>query len=486
MMLCTALVALDATIVATAVPSIVGELGGLSQFPWLFSVYLVAQAVTTPLYGKLADQRGRKPVIYVGIGFFLLGSALCGVAWNMASLIAFRVVQGMGAGAVQATSLTVVGDLYSIRERARVQGYIAGVWAVASVLGPAAGGLLAQHLSWRWIFFINLPLGAVATWMILRHFHEQVQRRPHRLDVAGAALLTLGCGLLLVALLEGGVAWEWGSGVGVLVCVTAVAALVAFVVVERRAAEPVVPLWLFRRRALVGGNLVALSVGALLMGLTAYVPVYAQGVLGVSPVAAGFAVASVTIGWPIAAGLAGHAYLRLGFRDTSLIGGGVVLAAVVTCGWLLRDDTSLWVLTALCCVLGAGLGLASSPTVVAVQSVVGWEERGVVTAVNMFGRSFGSALGAAACGATANATIEHRLANPPARLAEELPRSVDAADLLTPDRAGGAGPAVAEFLRQSLYAASHHVFLTLTLAAVLLVLSLLVMPRRLPRADRPR
>jgi len=193
LMLSTGLVAIDSTIIATAVPSIVRDLGGFAQFPWLFSVYLLAQAVSVPIYGKLADLFGRRPVMLFGIGLFFLGSVLCGFAWSMTALIAFRALQGLGAGAVQPMSLTIAGDLYSTAERGKVQGYLASVWAMSSVVGPTLGGVFSEYLTWRWIFFVNVPLCLIAAWMLTRHFHERVVRRTHTLDYAGAALLAVGC-----------------------------------------------------------------------------------------------------------------------------------------------------------------------------------------------------------------------------------------------------------------------------------------------------
>src|SRR4051794_22598572 len=228
-MLSTGLVALDSTIIATAVPSIVRDLGGFSQFPWLFSIYLLTQAVTVPLYGKFADSMGRRPVLFFGIALFLVGSVLCGFAWSMPALIVARAVQGVGAGAVQPISMTVVGDLYSVEERARVQGYLASVWGIAAVLGPTLGGVFSEYLSWRWIFFVNLPLGAVAVWALARHFRERVERRAHRLDYAGAATLTGGFSLVIPGLLEGGVAWAWSSTPSILIFTAGAALLVAVV-----------------------------------------------------------------------------------------------------------------------------------------------------------------------------------------------------------------------------------------------------------------
>lgn len=477
-MLCTALVALDSTIIATAVPSVVTDLGGFSQFPWLFSIYLLTQAVTVPIYGKLADVLGRKPVMFFGIAAFLLGSVLCGVAWSMPALIAFRAIQGIGAGAVQPISMTMAGDLYTVEERARVQGYLASVWGISAVVGPTLGGVFSEYVSWRWIFFINLPLGAVAAWMLARRFKEQVKRDSHRIDYTGAVLLTGGSSLLILGLLEGGVAWDWNSVPSLLIFAVGVLLVIAFVLVERRAAEPILPLWVFRRRTLTGGNLTSLGIGALTIGLTSYVPTYAQGVLGTGALVAGFALAALTVGWPLAATYSGRFYMRIGFRDTALIGVVVVVAGTVLCA-LLGAHAMIWQVAAACFVVGVGLGLSASPTMVAVQSVVGWERRGVVTATNMFSRSLGSTVGAAVLGAISNATLSDRFAHPPAAVRGELPDSLDATSLVLRAQDGGAAQsAVASFVRGALYDAVHHIFLALVVVAVLSVGALLLMPRR--------
>jgi EmrB/QacA subfamily drug resistance transporter len=482
LMLSTGLVALDSTIIATAVPSVVSDLGGFSQFPWLFSIYLLTQAVTVPLYGKFADVYGRKPVMFFGIGVFLLGSVLCGAAWSMPALIAFRAVQGIGAGAVQPMSMTMVGDMYTVEERARVQGYLASVWGIAAVIGPTLGGVLSQYLSWRWIFFVNLPLGAVAAWMLARRFAERVTRSSHRIDYAGAVLLSGGCSLVILGLLEGGVAWGWTSPAGYLVFAVGGAMLAGFVLAERKAAEPILPLWVFGRRVLTGGNLSAIVVGAVMIGLSSYIPTYAQGVLGTGAVLAGFALAALTVGWPLSATLSGRLYLRIGFRDTGLIGNAILLAGAALC-LLLGPHSHVWQVAGACFVVGAGLGLMASPMLVAAQSVVGWERRGVVTGINMFSRSLGSAVGAAVFGAIANATLSAHFAHPPAAVAGHLPQSVDATSLVLAGHAGAGRPDVAAFVRDGLYGAAHHVFAALLVMAVLGVAALLLMPRRIERAS---
>jgi len=407
-MLSTALIAIDSTVIATAVPSIVADVGGFSEFPWLFSIYLLAQAVTVPVYGKLADLFGRKPVILFGIGLFLLGSILCGAAWSMGALIAFRVVQGLGAGAILPITITIAGDLYSTEERAKVQGYIASVWGIASVVGPTLGGLFSEYASWRWIFFINIPLCLLAAAMLIRNLHERVERSRPSIDYRGAALLTAGLTLVILAVLEGGQAWAWASPVGIAILAVGLALLVVFWFAERSAAAPVLPLWVFRRRLLVVSGAISAGVGAILLGLTSYVPTYVQEVIGTGPLVAGFALATLTLGWPVAASQSGRIYLRIGFRGCALIGTVIILAGAALL-LLLGRNSNVYQVGAACLVIGLGMGLTASPTLIAAQSSVGWKDRGVVTANNLFLRSLGSSLGVAVFGALANAVIGARV-----------------------------------------------------------------------------
>lgn len=450
-MLSIGLVAIDATILATAVPAVVDDLGGFTSFPWLFSIYLLAQAVSVPIYGKVADLYGRKPVMMLGIGLFVLGSLLCGLAWSMPSLIVFRLVQGLGAGAVQPMGMTIVGDIYSLEERAKVQGYIASVWALASVIGPTLGGVFADYLSWRWIFLVNLPLGAVAGWVMWRRFDEKVTRREHTVDYTGAILLAAGGTLLLLGLLEGGVHWAWASPAGIGIFVAAVALLAAFVVVETRAPEPVLPLWIFSRRVLNASNSGAFVVGVLMLGLTSYVPLYAQGVLGHGALVAGLALAAMTIGWPIAAATSGRFYLSIGFRRTVLMGSAFVVAGAALL-LPVSADSGLWQLALPCFVMGIGFGYVASPGIVVAQSSVGWQHRGVATSANMFARSMGSAVGVAAFGAIVNS-----------RISTETGGGTVALESLS---AGVLAPAI------------HAVFVVSAAVALTLVLSGLLMPAR--------
>ncbi|MFI6868471.1 MDR family MFS transporter [Nocardia sp. NPDC050406] len=443
LMMATGLVALDSTIIATAVLTITDQLGGFAQFPWLFSIYLLAQAVTVPIYGKLADMLGRKPVMLFGIAIFALGSLLCGLATSMLALIVFRAVQGIGAGAVAPMSMTIAGDVYTVAERAKVQGYLASVWAVSSVLGPLLGGVFAEYVSWRWIFLVNLPLAALAAWMLVRHFTESTPRQSHRIDYLGAGLLAVGAGGLMLALLEGGHAWAWGSPTSLALFGGGALALIAFGLVERRAANPILPLWIFRRRVVLASSMVSLLVGAVLLGLTSYVPTFAQGVLGAGALVAGLTVGALTMGWPLAASQAGKVYLRIGFRRTALIGS--TLGSLGAATLLLVDaDSALLRLAVGCFIVGTGMGLVATPTLIAAQTSADWSERGVVTSTNMFARSIGSAVGVAVFGALVNA------------------------------RVGGADHPAPEVLAPAI----HVVFLAVTAMAIVMVAASAMMPRR--------
>lgn len=401
LMVTTGLVAIDATVLATAVPTITKDLGDFALFPWLFSVYLLAQAVTVPIYAKLSDTFGRKPIILIGIALFLLGSILCGFAWSMPALIAFRAVQGLGAGAVQPMSITIVGDIYTVAERARTQGYLASVWAISSVVGPTLGGLFSQFGVWRGVFFINIPLCIIAGWMLIRSFHETIEKREHKIDYLGSVLLTISLTLLILAVLEGGQAWAWNSPQSIAAFAIGGVVLAAFVLAERRAPEPILPLWVFSRRLLLTTTLIGLGTGATLIGLTGYVPNYLQGSIGSSPIVAGLALAALTLGWPVSASYAGRFYMRIGFRSTALIG---LVFAILGAGALafFTYTPSIVIVAISCFVLGLGMGLISVSALIAAQSSVPWNERGVVTGTNMFARSIGSAVGVAIFGAIAN------------------------------------------------------------------------------------
>ncbi|GAA3394806.1 MFS transporter [Streptomyces roseoviridis] len=575
LMLGMALAALDGTIVATAVPQIVGDLGGLSVFSWLFSGYLLAVTVTLPVYGKLSDTFGRKPVLIAGIVLFLAGSLLCACAWNMGSLIAFRVVQGLGGGALQGTVQTLAADLYPLKERPRIQARLSSVWATSAVAGPAAGGLLAGYADWRWIFLINLPVGAAALWLIARHLVEPGRRpsegagdeagavrggagavrdgagavqegaagplrdgmtgavrdgahpgdggagavrdevtgvvreqgaarpggrsgrwprrtprsgaRPRvSVDWAGALAIFATGTLLLTALVQGGVAWPWLSApsLGLFGGAAALAALT--VLIERRAAEPIIPGWVWRRRTIAAVNLALGALGLLMVAPTVFLPTYAQAVLGLGPVAAGFVLSAMTLSWPVTAALSNRVYTRIGFRQTALLGMGLALLVLLAFP-LLPFPGEPWQPALLMLLLGGALGFFQLPLIVGVQSTVPYEERGTTTASVLFVRQVGQSVGAALFGAVANGVLAARLGDgggdgSGGGSGRESGGGADLDGLVRALETPGAlsGPA-ADHLRRAVDAAVDYVHLGAAAAAALAILALLTLaPRRFP------
>ncbi|MDQ1046151.1 MFS transporter [Streptomyces sp. V4I2] len=475
LMLAMALAALDSTIVSTAVPQIVGDLGGFSVFSWLFSGYLLAVTVTLPVYGKLSDTFGRKPVLIAGAVLFLLGSLLCALAWNMGALIAFRVVQGLGGGALQGTVQTLAADLYPLKDRPKIQAKLSTVWAVSAVAGPGVGGVLAAYADWRWIFLVNLPIGAVALWLIVRHLHEpQRDVRPEeegkaatraRVDWAGALAVFACGGVLLTALVQGGVAWPWLSTPSMALFGTGLVLVAVVVLVERRAAEPIIPGWVWRRRTIAAVNLALGALGLLMVAPAVFLPTYAQSVLGLGPVAAGFVLSVWTLSWPVSAALSQHVYRRIGFRNTAMLGIGTATLILLAFPFLPYPGEA-WQPTLLMLLLGGALGLFQLPLIVGVQSTVGWAERGTATASVLFCRQTGQTLGAALFGAVANGVLAARLGG--------------ASDLDSVTRALDAGPAP-EATRHAIADAVHAVYLGAAGAAAIAFVVLLVLaPRRFP------
>lgn len=485
LMLGMALAALDSTIIATAVPQIVGDLGGFAVFSWLFSGYLLAVTVTLPVYGKLSDTYGRKPILLAGIVLFLIGSLACAGAWNMGSLIAFRILQGLGGGALQGTVQTIAADLYPMKERPKIQSKLSSVWAVSSVAGPALGGLLTTYGDWRWIFLINLPVGALALWLIARHFHDTPRERPAttgrrtRIDWPGALAIFATGGLLLTALVQGGTAWPWLSLPSLLLLTGSALAAAATVLIERRATEPIIPGWVWRRRTISAVNLALGALGLLMVAPTVFLPTYAQAVLGLGPTAAGFVLSVMTLSWPISAAFSSRVYNRIGIRNCALLGiGGAAL--VLLAFPLLPYPGAAWQPALLMLALGATLGLFQLPLIIGVQSSVGYAERGTATASILFCRQVGQSLGAALFGAIANTTLNDRLTHAPTAIRTGLPHDLDAVSHAL-QHAGALTARAADYLRRAVDTTVEHVYLGAAAAAALAFLTVLLLaPRRFP------
>jgi MFS family permease len=393
------MIAIEATIVSTAMPQIVGQLGGLPLYSWVFSAFLLTQTATTVVFGKLSDRAGRKMVMLIGIAVFLLGSTLSGFAWSMPSLIAFRLLQGVGAGAVQPTAMTIVGDLYSAHERAKIQGWLASVWALSAILGPLAGGLIIQHFSWAWIFWMNLPIGALAAAGFWSYLHEERAHGRGRIDHLSAGVFTVAIAAVMADLTALSTSGRLEIGLTTLVAAVAVA---LFVMQERRSPEPMISLEVWGRRPIAAVNAASLLAGMVMIGLTTFLPVFVQGVMGKSPLIAGFALSAMVLGWPIAATVGVRVgFKRFGLRPV-LRAGGVMVAAGALVFVALSADMSPVVAGLGSLVVGFGMGLLSSASIILIQEIVEWSERGSVTASYLFARSLGSTFGATAFGAVLN------------------------------------------------------------------------------------
>ena len=315
------MIAIEATIVSTAMPQIVGQLGGLHLYSWVFSAFLLTQTATTVVFGKLSDLIGRKTVMLIGIAIFLAGSVLCGLAWSMPSLIAFRLVQGVGAGAVQPVAMTIVGDLYSAHERGKIQGWLASVWALSAVLGPLAGGLIIQHFSWAWIFWMNLPIGALAAAGFWAYLHEKSVRGRGKIDHLSAGVFTIAIAAIMADLTA--LSTSDGTEISIITAV-AVVAVALFVIQERRSPEPMISLELWGRRPIAAANAASLLSGMVMIGLTTFLPVFVQGVMQKSPLIAGFALSAMVLGWPVGATIGVRGFRRFGVRAVLRAGGALV------------------------------------------------------------------------------------------------------------------------------------------------------------------
>ena len=408
-MLGTFLAALDSTIVGTAMPTIIGRLGGMSMFSWVFSIYLLTGAVTTPVYGKLADIYGRRRVYAWGAGIFIVGSALCGLSQNMIQLVVFRAVQGLGSGAVLPITITIIGDIFTLEERARMQGLFSSVWGVSAIIGPALGGVITDFLDWRWIFYINLPIGLVSIIMLLIYLQEEKISRRARIDYLGSATLMAGVTCLLLALLQGGEAFPWNSPFIISLFLSSGLFLAAFFHIQSRTAEPMLPLNLFGERIIAMSLLASFLAGAVLIGASVYVPLFVQGVMGGSAVNAGAALAPMSIGWPLASIISGRLLLRVGYKKMTVLGMFFQICASVML-LSLNSASGQFFVCITSFVMGLGLGFCTTSLIVTVQSVVDWHSRGIATAAVQFMSTLGSTIGIAFTGMVVNGLIKRAVA----------------------------------------------------------------------------
>ena len=395
------MVAMEGTIVATAMPTIVGALGGIDLFTWIFGAYLLTQAVLIPIYGRLSDIYGRKPVLLFGIGVFLVGCTLCGLAWNMVSLIVFRVVQGIGAGALIPVSQTVVADIYTGEARARMQGYISSTFGSAAVIGPMIGGVIATHVSWKAIFWINVPFGIIAASLLTVALKEETRRRRHQIDYIGAILMASATALIMVALIHADT-FSVAALAGVF-CVSAIL-LAALIFYEGRTAEPMIPVRLYRDRLIAGGNWVGAANGAISMAVIGFLPVYMRALMGSSTLLSGMALGTLSVFWPFGGFVGSRLVLRMPYRYSSTIGGVILVIGISLLIMLHPGASPLQPIVAVG-VMGLGMGITNISFVVAIQANVDWSQRGAAMSSVFFSRIIGQSFGSAVFGGIFNAGL---------------------------------------------------------------------------------
>jgi EmrB/QacA subfamily drug resistance transporter len=393
------LAALDSTIVATALPTIVGEMGGLTHLSWVVTAYLLAQTIVTPLYGKLGDLYGRKKVVQVAIVIFLVGSALCGLAQSLTQLIVFRAIQGLGGGGLMVTTQAVIGDIVPARDRGRYQGLFGAVFGLSSIAGPLIGGYFTTHLTWRWIFYINIPVGILAMAMIGATLPGVSRRVSHAIDYAGAALLATALSGTIVVTDLGGLTYPWTSPFILGLIAIVIVSAVAFIAVENRAAEPVLPLHLFENRTFVVSVVVGLIVGFALFGSITYLPLFLQVVKGDSPTASGLRMIPMMGGMLVSSIVAGQLISRSGrYKAFPIIGTGVMVVGLFLLSRM-HTDTSMTTTSVLMMILGLGLGLVMQVLVLAAQNAVDYKDLGVATSGATLFRLMGGSVGTAVLGA---------------------------------------------------------------------------------------
>jgi EmrB/QacA subfamily drug resistance transporter len=451
--------AVEGTIVATAMPTIVAELGGFRLFSWVFTAYFLAQAVTTPIYGRLADLFGRKRVFFVGACIFLLGSTACGLTDGMVPLIAFRTLQGVGAGAIQSIATTIIGDIYAPADRARLQGWLSSVWGLAAVIGPVLGAFIVEHLHWAFVFWINLPIGVGAIAILAIFLHERLNPRQHHIDYLGSALLMLGVGAIMMVVVQ---AESLDRPVIATLLIGGTVALIWLVVNERGSREPIVPFRLLRNRIIAAGNLGGLAIGALLTCVVGFLPTYVQGAMGRTPTTTGIVIAVLSVVWALASVVAGRLMVKTSYRLTGAVG---ALALICGCAMLiaLDESNSLTFVNAGAALIGIGMGFCNTTFLVSVQASVGWSERGAVTSSVLFMRTIGQALGAGIAGAILNFSL--------ARTAPAAGETLN--QLLSPVLRASLDPQQIAQLSRAIASSLHDVYV---IAGVLSALTLALIP----------
>lgn len=471
--------AVEATIVTTAMPVIASDLGGFSRYSWIFSAYLLMSTVTVLVYGKLADLFGRKPVFLFGMSIFLIGSILCGLAMTMEQLIIYRLIQGLGAGAVMPIVTTIVGDIYTTEERAKIQGYLSSVWGISAVLGPAIGGGIVAYLSWKYVFWVNVPLGILAMIGIGFFLKEPEVEKDVSIDYWGAVFLTASLSFVLFWLVEGGQSFSRVSFLSLLIILVGLGAFYLFVRVEKRAKNPMMPFSIWKNPMILYANIVSFTTGFILMAVSTYLPTFVTGVMQQPAIIAGFTLTAMSIGWPIASSVAGHLLVRYGTFTVAFSGGISLIIGSMMFAFMNASSGPLWAAIASFFV-GVGMGLTSTGFVVTIQGAVSRKERGSATAANMFMRNFGNTVAAAFFGAILNyALLQYFIGKNAAFGLDDINL------LLTDEGRNSLSGAEIEVLQQALNHSLQWVYIGVAVFAVISTLFILKIPRgkELAKAD---
>lgn len=477
------LAALEATVVSTAMPTVIASLGGLSHYSWVFSAYLITSTVTVPVWGKLSDLYGRRLFYQIGIAVFLLGSALSGMSTSMTQLIAFRAIQGLGAGALIPLGMTIIGDIYTLRERTRMQALFSGVWGFSSVIGPVAGGFITDNLSWRWVFYINIPVGLAAALIMGLALKEPKRQQRPAIDYAGAAVLMIAITLLMLGLVEGGASvTTLASPQNLGLFAGALLLMALFVWIELRASDPIVPFALFRNRVVAVSIGAGFLAGVAMFGAITFVPLFAQGALGSTATEAGSLLTPLMLSWVGLSVIGGRLLLRVGYKPISIVGFILLTMGLALLANFNRDTSRLWLYLDLI-MIGAGLGLTMLTLLIAVQQSVPRAQLGIVTSLNQFSRSIGGAVGVAVMGTVLSAGLTSYLSdfagrNPQAlapQRAAELAANPNA--LIEPSERATIPPAALDALQSALASAIHNVFWVATVVSALALLASFALPR---------
>jgi EmrB/QacA subfamily drug resistance transporter len=472
------LASLDGTVVATAMPTIIGDLHGLDHYAWVFTSFLLLEIATIPLWGRFADMYGRKKIFLAGMVIFVIGSVLCGASGTMIQLIIFRGIQGIGAGCILPVSQTVVADLYTIRERPRISVVFSVVFGFGSIVGPLIGGFFTEHLSWRWVFYINLPIGIFTILMVAFVMIEPLQHRnKHRIDWLGMVTLLAWTGLLVFALESGGRDYGWGSPVIVGSLVASVVLLVAFVFIERRASEPLIPFDLFKVPAVLASNAMGIATGMVMFGTLSFLPLFVQVVNQSSATQAGRILTPMLLAMVVASPIAARLILQLGYRVLAVAGFGFTLAGTFL---LLRlnTDTSQLETTVCMVLIGFGIGTCFLVTILASQNSVDLPRMGVATGLVNFTRQLGGALGVAIAGAVLLTTLT-------SRLTDLLPgQHISPGSLLSAETAKSFPVATQDAVRGAFADSLHLVFVTVFVITVIGAFTVLLVPRGKPVLDQ--